>query len=69
MTLYVLRWLIYPQEAKQIFSHPAMALFLGAIPMGLATILNGFLKYGVAIYGKPQSKSHNCYGLLMSFWR
>lgn len=52
MTLYVLRWLIYPQEAKQIFSHPAMALFLGTIPMGLATILNGFLKYGVAIYGE-----------------
>ncbi|ELW84481.1 MULTISPECIES: TDT family transporter [Acinetobacter] len=51
MTLYVLRWLIYPQEAKQIFSHPAMVLFLGAIPMGLATILNGFLKYGIAIYG------------------
>jgi hypothetical protein len=51
MTLYVLRWLIYPQEAKQIFSHPTMALFLGAIPMGLATILNGFLKYGIAIYG------------------
>ncbi|MBJ9951892.1 MULTISPECIES: TDT family transporter [unclassified Acinetobacter] len=51
MTLYVLRWLIYPQEAKQIFSHPAMALFLGAIPMALATILNGFLKYGIVLYG------------------
>ncbi|WP_353166143.1 TDT family transporter [Acinetobacter sp.] len=51
MTLYVLRWLIYPQEAKQIFSHPAMALFLGAIPMALATILNGFLKYGIILYG------------------
>lgn len=49
--LYVLRWLIYPQEAKQIFSHPSMALFLGAIPMGLATVLNGFLKYGIPIYG------------------
>lgn len=49
--LYVLRWLIYPQEAKQIFSHPSMALFLGAIPMGLATVLNGFLKYGIALYG------------------
>lgn len=50
-TLYILRWLIYPQEAKQIFSHPSMALFLGAIPMGLATVLNGFLKFGVVIYG------------------
>ena len=49
--VYALRWLIYPQEAKQIFSLPSMALFLGAIPMGLATVLNGFLKYGVALYG------------------
>lgn len=49
--LYSLRWLIYPQEAKQIFSHPSMALFLGAIPMALATVLNGFLKYGVTLYG------------------
>ncbi|MFW1871713.1 C4-dicarboxylate ABC transporter, partial [Acinetobacter sp. ULE_I068] len=43
--------LIYPQEAKQIFSHPAMALFLGAIPMGLAPVLTGFLKYGIPMYG------------------
>ena len=50
-TLYAARWLLYPQEAKQIFSHPSMALFLGAIPMGLATVLNGFLKYGIALYG------------------
>lgn len=49
--LYALRWLIYPQEAKQIFNHPSMALFLGAIPMGLATIINGFLKFGISLYG------------------
>lgn len=49
--LYILRWLIFPQEAKQIFSHPSMALFLGTIPMGLATIINGFLKFGVLLYG------------------
>lgn len=52
MMLYLLRWLIYPQEAKQIFSHPSMALFLGAIPMGLATIINGFLKFGISLYGE-----------------
>lgn len=51
MMLYLLRWLIYPQEAKQIFYHPSMALFLGAIPMGLATIINGFLKFGISLYG------------------
>lgn len=49
--LYILRWMIYPTEAKQIFSHPSMALFLGAIPMALATLLNGFLKFGIALYG------------------
>ncbi|WOE30817.1 MULTISPECIES: TDT family transporter [unclassified Acinetobacter] len=49
--LYLLRWIIYPQEAKQIFTHPVMSLFLGTIPMGLATILNGFLKFGVVLYG------------------
>ena len=49
--LYGLRWVFYPHEAKQIFQHPSMSLFLGTIPMALATILNGFLKYGQPIYG------------------
>ncbi|MBL4859809.1 MAG: TDT family transporter [Acinetobacter sp.] len=49
--LYGLRWAFYSHEAKQIFQHPSMSLFLGTIPMALATILNGFLKYGQPIYG------------------
>lgn len=49
--LYGLRWAFYLHEAKQIFQHPSMSLFLGTIPMALATILNGFLKYGQPIYG------------------
>lgn len=49
--LYGLRWVFYPHEAKQIFQHPMMSLFLGTIPMALATILNGCLKYGQPIYG------------------
>ena len=49
--LYLLRWLIYPHEARHIFTHSSMALFLGTIPMGLATIINGFLKFGVFLYG------------------
>lgn len=47
--LYSLRWMLFPQEAKQIFSHPTMSLFLGAIPMALATIINGCLKFGLAL--------------------
>lgn len=49
--LYGLRWILFPTEAKQIFNHPNMSLFLGAIPMGLATIVNGFLSFGVHLYG------------------
>ena len=49
--LYILRWTLYTNEAKQIFKHPVMSLFLGAIPMGLATILNGFLKFGIPLIG------------------
>lgn len=49
--LYGLRWILFPTEAKQIFNHPNMSLFLGAIPMGLATITNGFLSFGVHLYG------------------
>lgn len=50
--LYGLRWIMFPKEAKQIFSHPTMSLFLGAIPMGLATIINGLLKFALPIYGE-----------------
>ncbi|MGQ4611702.1 TDT family transporter [Acinetobacter junii] len=50
--LYGLRWILFPNEAKQIFNHPNMSLFLGAIPMGLATIANGFLSFGVDLYGE-----------------
>ncbi|QIO07605.1 TDT family transporter [Acinetobacter lanii] len=50
--LYGLRWLYFPVEARQIFKHPMMSLFLGAIPMGLATVLNGFLKFGGVLYGE-----------------
>ncbi len=43
--LYAARWLLYPREAAQIFRHPVAPMFLGAIPMGLATIANGTLVF------------------------
>ncbi len=44
--LYTARWAFYPREAARIFTHPVMPMFLGAIPMGLATIINGTVLYG-----------------------
>ncbi len=49
--LYVGRWVIYPTEAVRIFRHPVMSMFFGAIPMGLATITNGFLAFGIVRFG------------------
>lgn len=44
--MYAARWIYFYQEAKLILNHSQMLFFLGAIPMGLATIINGCLKYG-----------------------
>ncbi|MBT0727486.1 TDT family transporter [Rosenbergiella australiborealis] len=49
--LYGARWLFYPQEACKIFQHPQMSMFLGTIPMGLATVINGFINFGVPMMG------------------
>jgi C4-dicarboxylate transporter/malic acid transport protein len=49
--LYGARWLFFTADAKLIWSHPVMPMFLGAIPMGLATLINGFLVFGMAHIG------------------
>src|ERR1700758_187907 len=40
--LYSARWVFFFHGAKRIFQHGVMSMFFGAIPMGLATIINGF---------------------------
>ncbi len=40
--LFIGRGIFYPQSFRRIFDHPIQSLFLGAIPMGFATIINGF---------------------------
>jgi C4-dicarboxylate transporter/malic acid transport protein len=49
--LYAARWVLFPAEARRIFGHSVMSMFFGAIPMGLATILNGFLVFGIPLWG------------------
>jgi len=49
--LYAARWMFYFDGARRIFRHPVMSMFFGCIPMGLATILNGFLVFGLARLG------------------
>ncbi len=49
--LYGARWIFFFDGAKRIFQHSTMGMFFGAIPMGLATILNGLLIFGTARWG------------------
>ncbi|MBD8755431.1 TDT family transporter [Pseudomonas fragariae (ex Marin et al. 2024)] len=49
--MYASRWVLFFDEAKQIFGHSTVSMFFGTIPMGLATIINGFLLYGVPQWG------------------
>jgi C4-dicarboxylate transporter/malic acid transport protein len=49
--LYTARWLLCFDEARKIFHHSVVSMFFGAIPMGLATIINGFLVFGSPLLG------------------
>ena len=50
--LYAARWIFYFDGARQIFGHSVVSMFFGCIPMGLATIINGFLAFGVPHWGE-----------------
>ena len=50
--LYAARWIFFFEEAKRIFHHPVMSMFFGTIPMGMATIVNGFIVFGPALLGE-----------------
>ena len=49
--LYTARWLMFGHEARRIFGHNTVSMFIGTIPMGLATIINGCLAFGIARFG------------------
>ena len=49
--LYAARWIFFFDGARRIFGHSVMSMFFGAIPMGLATIINGFLAFGPLVVG------------------
>lgn len=48
---YAVRWMLFFDEARRIFGHSTVSMFFGTIPMGLATIINGFLLFGVPRWG------------------
>ncbi len=49
--LYSARWVWYRQEAQRIFGHNTVSMFIGTIPMGLATIISGLIVFGLPRWG------------------
>lgn len=49
---YAARWILFFDEARRIFGHSTVSMFFGTIPMGLATIINGFLVFGLPRWGE-----------------
>ncbi|WP_223487664.1 TDT family transporter [Pseudomonas sp. A-RE-19] len=49
--MYAARWAMFFDEARRIFGHSTVSMFFGTIPMGLATIINGFLLFGLPRWG------------------
>jgi C4-dicarboxylate transporter/malic acid transport protein len=50
--VYAARWTLFFDEARRIFGHSTVSMFFGTIPMGLATIINGFLVFGLPRWGE-----------------
>jgi C4-dicarboxylate transporter/malic acid transport protein len=55
--LYAARWIFFFDGARRIFDHSVVSMFFGAIPMGLATIVNGFLVFGPSLLGEATAVS------------
>jgi C4-dicarboxylate transporter/malic acid transport protein len=49
--LYTARWVLFFDEARRVFGHSTVSMFFGTIPMGMATIINGFLTFGLSRWG------------------
>jgi C4-dicarboxylate transporter/malic acid transport protein len=50
--LYGARWVLFFDEARRVFGHSTVSMFFGTIPMGLATLINGAMLYGLPRWGE-----------------
>ena len=55
---------MFSHEARRIFGHGVVSMFIGTIPMGLATIINGFVVFGLPLFAITIAS-----GLWGSTWR
>lgn len=56
------RFVLFAETIKPMLHHPLQSMFLGALPMGLAPIVNGLVVFGGARYGS------GAYTLALGLW-
>jgi tellurite resistance protein TehA-like permease len=39
------RWIFYPETIRPMLHHPLQSMFIGAVPMGLAPVINGLVLF------------------------
>jgi C4-dicarboxylate transporter/malic acid transport protein len=49
--LMLLRWILDRKTTETILHDPVQSMFLGAIPMAVTTVVNGFVLMGPAVFG------------------
>lgn len=50
--LFIGRLVAFPETIGPMLAHPVQSMFLGAIPMGMATLINGLVLYGGPRWGE-----------------
>jgi C4-dicarboxylate transporter/malic acid transport protein len=49
--LFISRIILYPQTLKLMLNHPIQSMFIGAIPMAMVPVLEGFIFFGPEFFG------------------
>ncbi|MGF6851251.1 TDT family transporter [Paraburkholderia sp. CI3] len=49
--MFAARWICFPETIKPLLHHPLQSMFLGALPMGLAPIINGIVLFAGQRFG------------------
>ncbi len=61
-TLFAARLTLFRDTLAPMLLHPVQSMFLGAIPMGLATVIGGLARFGAPRWGE------GVYGLAQGLW-
>jgi len=62
LAMFVGRFVLFSETIKPLLHHPLQSMFLGALPMGLAPIVNGIIAFAGARYG------NNAYYVALTLW-